>query len=237
MRGLRTKQRLGRENNMHKDGAYVCNFCGKNKSQVKKMIANDVDDQKPAICNECLEVCMEIIVEENLELSAFHLLPKDVVAVMGFHPIFGNRTTATEKDSCFYLGPFADPFNTIYADHIAPVFNKLNYVITRADEIFSTDVIVEDIWVAINSASLIVAEVTGKNPNVLYEMGMAHTIGKPVLMVSQSVDDIPFDLRHRRCVVYSYTPQGCRKLEEGISQTVEYLNAARKRPRSRGFGH
>jgi len=166
---------------------------------------------------------MEIMMEENFELSGFHLTPKDLVKAMGFHPVFTGTKFESREDSCFYVGPFSEPFNSIYKDHIAPVFEKHGIEIRRADDIYSTGVIMEDVWVGINSASMVIAEMTGRNPNVMYEVGLAHTVGKPVLMISQAAGDLPFDLRHRRCVIYNYTPPGCRDLETGISKTIEYL--------------
>jgi hypothetical protein len=201
---------------------YKCDFCFKSKENVKKMITADYPTN-PAICNECIVQCVEIMIEEKMELSAFRLMPKDVVKIMGFHPVFSHRVFEPEEDSCFYLGPFSEPFNSIYAEHIVPTFKRKKFTIRRADEIFSTDVIIEDVWAGINSASIVVADVSGKNPNVMYEVGLAHTIGKPVLMISQSADDLPFDLSHRRCVIYDYTPPGCRLLEKGISKTIDYL--------------
>jgi ClpX C4-type zinc finger len=205
-----------------KKGLHHCDFCGKTQKQVEKMIVGR-PPQDGCICNECLEVCMSVILEENIELSAFRVMPKDVVDVLGFHPVFSGRRFEPKGGNAFYLGPFSQPFDDIYNAHVVPVFESCGLTVRRADEIFSTDAIMEDVWAGINSASLIVADVTGKNPNVMYEIGMAHTIGRPVLLISQSVDDLPFDIRHRRCVVYSYTPPGCRKLEDGIRKTIEYL--------------
>ena len=58
------------------------------------------------------------------------------------------------------------------------------------------------IWKGIRGATVCVAELTGRNPNVMYELGLAHAIRKPVVLIVQSVDDIPFDLRHLRHIVY-----------------------------------
>jgi len=75
------------------------------------------------------------------------------------------------------------------------------------------------------SSEFILADVTGKNPNVMYEIGMAHTIGKPVIIITQQIDDVPFDLRHYRCIVYEYTPRGCKDLERKISGTLRFLKS------------
>ena len=64
---------------------------------------------------------------------------------------------------------------------------------------------------------------TGRNPNVMYEIGMAHTVGKPVVMITQNREDVPFDLKHYRYIVYEYTPRGCQLLEEKLIGTVKFL--------------
>ena len=79
-----------------------------------------------------------------------------------------------------------------------------------------------DIWDAINEAYIIVADVTGRNPNVMYEIGMAHTVGKKVIILTQTMDDVPFDLRHIRCIVYEDSPVGLAELRRVITVTIQY---------------
>jgi hypothetical protein len=57
-------------------------------------------------------------------------------------------------------------------------------------------------------AKVIIADCTGSNPNAFYKIGLAHTLGKPVILTSQSVRDVPFDLRYLHFISYEYTPQG-----------------------------
>jgi hypothetical protein len=83
--------------------------------------------------------------------------------------------------------------------------------------------VIEDIWVAINSAKVIIADCTGRNPNVFYELGMAHTIGKEVVLITQDIDDIPFDVRHIRFIVYEYTPRGMKEFEVQLKKTLRYI--------------
>ncbi|WP_159104636.1 ClpX C4-type zinc finger protein [Plantactinospora sp. BB1] len=201
-----------------------CKFCGKSQRQVKKIITGGTDRvESVAICDECIELCMQILSEENFEFAQLDVTPKDIITTMAFRPVFTRRRFRKKRRHCFYLGPFREPFNTIYAQQIVAALTKEGVTVSRADEIYSTDVIIEDIWEGINTAHFIVADVTDKNPNVLYEIGMAHTIGKPVLIISQSIDDIPFDLRHRRCVVYEYTPPGCEKLRKELISTAQFI--------------
>jgi len=93
--------------------------------------------------------------------------------------------------------------------------------IGRADDFFGARSIMSDVWLAINDAQLIIADCTGRNPNVFYEIGIAHTIGKPTILLTQTLDDIPFDLQHLRCIVYDYTPRGMKQFNEELTQTLQ----------------
>lgn len=123
----------------------------------------------------------------------------------------------------FVLMPFALNLKPIYDDHIKKVSKALNLTIARADDFFSQDSIMHEVWSAITQASILVADCTGKNPNVFYEIGIAHTIGKPVILITQNQDDVPFDLRHRRYILYEYTPPGMVKFENTLASTISEI--------------
>jgi len=95
----------------------------------------------------------------------------------------------------FVLSPFGDPFDRQYDEIIKPSITMAGFSPRRADEISSAHNIVRDIWRSIRDAQIVVAEMTGKNANVLYEVGLSHAIGKPVVMITQDMADVPFDLR------------------------------------------
>jgi hypothetical protein len=103
---------------------------------------------------------------------------------------------------CFILMPFRDPFNGYYDHIIKPSVMSVSMNSVRADEVFSIGVIIRDIWELIWRARIVVADVTKRNPNVNYELGLCHALGVPTIIISQSVDDVPFDYRHRRCIIY-----------------------------------
>src|SRR4051795_6436107 len=94
---------------------------------------------------------------------------------------------------------------------------------TRKSREISYDVIMDDIARSIQRARLINADLTGRNPNVFYEVGIAHALNKQVLLMTQSIDDVPFDLRHRRALVYEYSPRGCKKLEKDLYDNVQNM--------------
>ena len=117
--------------------------------------------------------------------------------------------------------PFQEKLKQVYEDHIRKVVQKLNISIARGDDFFTSSSIISDIWNAINSCEIVIADCTGRNPNVFYEIGIAHTLGKPVIFISQSKEDIPFDIQHIRYIIYEFTPRGMREFEEKLAQTIQ----------------
>jgi len=112
----------------------------------------------------------------------------------------------------FMIMPFAEEFQPIYDDHIKPTLESEDLILKRGDDFFSDKAIMHDIWSATNQCKLVIADCTGKNPNVFYELGFAHAIGKPAIMITQDIDDIPFDLRHLRVISYKYILVECKCL-------------------------
>ena len=146
--------------------------------------------------------------------------------IVRLNPIFHGRDFLIDEKLVFVLSPFEDPFNTIYVDHIKPTVKRIQGLrCLRADDIYNNQSIIEDIWQYTNEARLLIAELTGKNANVFYETGIAHTIGKDVVLITQSMRDVPFDLRHLRCIVYEYTPRGTSLLEQNLENTIRNITA------------
>jgi hypothetical protein len=205
-----------------------CHFCKKLQKEVRKLIAGpDV-----YICDDCVGICNDILAEDSqLELAAAGHSGTQPAAetqkvdleALGFNPPFRTVRFEIRKNHVFHLCPFSEPFDTIYRDHVAGAAKTAGFSIERADEIFGSGPVIEDIWQAIVSATAITADVTGRNPNVMYEIGMAHTVGKPVVMLAQNIEDVPFDLRHHRSLIYTYTPRGCADLEAKLCGTLRFI--------------
>jgi len=106
------------------------------------------------------------------------------------------------KEVVFVIMPFKAPFNDYYKSVIRPAVSDAGFDITRSDEIYGTQAFIQKIWNGILKAEAIIAEMTGANPNVLYELGLSHAIGRKVIMVTQNIDSVPSDLRHINCIVY-----------------------------------
>jgi hypothetical protein len=137
------------------------------------------------------------------------------------NPLFGQPNS--EPQLCrdvFVLMPFSPELQPVYEDHIKPVCDELNLTVARADDLFGADSIISEIWASICSCSILIADCTARNPNVFYEIGISDTVGRPTILITQSIDDVPFDLRHMRCIVYEYTPRGMSKFNESLRNSV-----------------
>lgn len=102
----------------------------------------------------------------------------------------------TIKPFAFVLMPFASEFDDIYKFGIQAVALECSVVAERVDEQIYSETMLERIYRQIDAADFIIADLTGKNPNVFYEIGYAHAKGKPCTLLTQRTDDIPFDLKH-----------------------------------------
>jgi hypothetical protein len=104
---------------------------------------------------------------------------------------------------CFTIMPFGGWFDSYFESIYKPAIEAAGLTPRRADDLYRPSAIVHDIWALTKAAKLLLADLTGKNPNVFYELGLAHAVAKPVVLVAESMDDVPFDLRALRVIVYN----------------------------------
>lgn len=121
---------------------------------------------------------------------------------------------------CFMLMPFIENLNAIYEDVVKEVIGTFDLRCLRADDFFDNRPIMDDIWQSIEKARVVISDLTGRNPNVFYETGIAHAMGKEVILLTQDLTDVPFDLRHLRCIVYSDSVRGIPKLKMDLQNTL-----------------
>jgi len=125
-----------------------------------------------------------------------------------------------DEKLCFVLMPFDEKFNSIY-EKIKEVVEELGLICKRADEIFNTKPVIEDICHSIQKSRILIADITGRNPNVFYELGFAHAKNKKVILITQDINDVPFDVKHYRCIVYKDTISGADELRDGLKKTLK----------------
>lgn len=136
-------------------------------------------------------------------------------------PIWVRRNFKTDSTFCFALLPFQEGFFRVYEDGILPAVKAAGLRCAHAGEIFDNREIVEDVWESICTSRLVVADVTGRNPNVFYELGICHTLGKEVIVLTQNRDDVPFDIRHRRFLAYE--PDKLMSLKGRLEKTIKNI--------------
>lgn len=110
--------------------------------------------------------------------------------------------TTKPKPFVFVAMPFDPSFDDLYHLGIKPACEKAGAVAERVDEQIFQESILQRIYSQIAKADVVVADVTGMSPNVFYEVGYAHALGKSVVLLAGSEDDIPFDLKHYTHFVY-----------------------------------
>jgi hypothetical protein len=149
----------------------------------------------------------------------------DRASLITIEPLFGKPNSDQNRNDIFVVMPFKEDMHTIYKDHITGVAEEMKLSILRADDLYGPNMIMNDIWNLIFGSSMVIADLTGQRANVFYELGIAHTIGKPVIMIARSAEDIPFDLRHMRTIIYEYTVPGMKAFEKHLKSAIrETLN-------------
>lgn len=142
------------------------------------------------------------------------------VFTMTVSPLFGKPENPPNQTDVFVLMPFTEAHEAVYRDHIAPAITGLNLTVARADEYLTVNTIMSDVWNGLCGCGVVVADCSGKNPNVFYEIGVAHAIGKPVVLITSTPDDVPADLKQMRFLRYEFTPRGMRQFEVDLQRTV-----------------
>jgi hypothetical protein len=188
---------------------------------ISKSIAPTAVHGRPgelAACKREVDLLKQLVDELSLKLK------NNVPA----QPIWRGRKFQTDEILCFALLPFQDMFFEVYESAVGPAAASLGLRSLHAGEIFGNREVVEDIWDSICSARLVVVDVTGRNPNVFYELGICHTLGKECIVITQNKDDVPFDIHHRRFIEYS--PEKLFKLKAALQKTMQSILSSGSTP-------
>jgi nucleoside 2-deoxyribosyltransferase/putative methionine-R-sulfoxide reductase with GAF domain len=133
---------------------------------------------------------------------------------------------ATNAPYTFVLMPFSDEFRDVYEFGIKSVATSLGIRCERVDEIQFNDSILEQVRKGIQSADIVIADMSGRNPNVFYEVGYAHALQKQVILLTQQVPDIPFDLKTHNHIVYEGR---IARLKELLTKRLEAWLASQRK--------
>lgn len=176
-----------------------------------------VDPNIPPIPNSHIVQMSQALGIENFEFSRTHWAIKDANLFEVLYRrhlanplrprVFSLPEAAMESDLVSVMMPFAPQFDALYAK-LVEACEGLGMRCQRADDIWLNDAVIEDVVHLIATSRVVIADLTGRNANVFYEAGIAHTLGKDVILLAQSQDDVPFDLRHLRYVLYLNNGEG-----------------------------
>jgi hypothetical protein len=183
----------------------------------------------------------------NLELSRTHWAIKDVdllrvlrdaghvvkttvrhteqptMAAVEIAPtVFSLPSEPREDDLVALMMPF-DPSRAGTHQAVREACGRAGLRCVRADDIWEDSTIIQDIFALIYRSRVVVADLSELNGNVLYETGIAHTLGRPVVPISTSSAKLPFDLAHHRTLFFNSTPQGLQAMSANLERRLRHL--------------
>ena len=133
---------------------------------------------------------------------------------------FSSFEVADSRPKAFVAMKFEEPYDTLYREVISKQAER-DFEVVRIDEKAGPGVIFQDIQREIEQADVVIAEITPQNPNVFYELGYAHALGKPTILLAKRGSELPFDIRSYRVVFYNDTIGGKPEVERSLQKHLE----------------
>ena len=115
--------------------------------------------------------------------------------------------------------PFTNDFDAVY-ETIQSACKSQNFEPRRVNQIYTPTPVIDDVFSTIAQSALVICDLTGRNPNVLYEAGVAHALDREVIIIVQNDDDVPFNVRHIRHFSYLPNAEGLGELKKTLSATL-----------------
>jgi hypothetical protein len=160
---------------------------------------------------------IEAYLDDKFPEESTYVSAKPAERRITFAPyVFQTPDGYVELDLVSVMMPLSMEFTKVH-EAIKRAASECGLRCLRADDIWEDTTIVQDIFSLIFHSQVVVVDFTGKNSNVMYETGIAHTLGKHVVPISQSLEDVPFDMRHHRVLKYLPNAEGLRKLASDLT--------------------
>lgn len=162
---------------------------------------------------------LEVDDVEVLRVQLPHPLPGPRIGAIAWSSgtvAFANARILRQLPEAFVIMQFGQPFDDLYSDVIVPACTSLGFEARRGDDIYSPGVILQDIVTGLVRATVVVAEITPVNANVFYELGYAHALGKPTILLAQRGATLPFDVSGYRCIFYDNTIGGKDVVQDNL---------------------
>ncbi len=186
-----------------------------NVLSILKYIANE----KPSALDT-----FEDYLNTHFEEDTHYISVKPAQKKITFAPnVFEVPNVSVEDDLVAVMMPFDTALQPVFKA-IKAACRAAEFRAKRADNMWEESIIIQDIFNLLFRSTVVIVDFTGKNPNVMYETGIAHTLGKLVIPISQSLDDVPFDMRHHRVLRYLPNGEGLKKLKSALSEKLDQVS-------------
>lgn len=141
---------------------------------------------------------------------------------------FSSSRIEIKPDSIFVIMPFRDSFDIVYG-YIKKICLDLGILCNRADDIFDNKPIIGNILYGITTSEIVIADLTDKNPNVYYEVGIAHSLRDQdsIILMTQNINDVPFDIKHWPILIYDLKNLTLFKTQ--LKEKIEYCRKVSRR--------
>lgn len=212
--------------------AYVGTIRKVQASGKEVIIDYHLDEHVSTLTNRDLREMSSDLGIEDFEFHRTHWAVKDVdlYKVLFDHQLKNKPTPKVlrigddwtiDPNLVSVMMPFDPTFNDVFGSlkRTAKKFRGLNCL--RADDIWDDPAVIQDVFSLIYRSSIVICDCTGRNPNVFYEAGIAHTLGREVILITQSKGDVPFDLQHLRFVQYTNDSKGRAALSKKLENKIQ----------------
>ena len=137
--------------------------------------------------------------------------------------MFKDYSYSSEMGDAFVVMQFSEPYNSLYKEVIAPVTSEFRLNPYRVDDVYGPGAILNDIIGGLVESKIIIAEITPPNQNVFYELGYAHALAKPTILLAERGKDLPFDIRGYRVIFYEDSIAGKKNVENDLRKHLKAI--------------
>lgn len=182
-------------------------------------VLTGMDAQNPKVMD-----AIETYLNSTFEDETLYVSARPAERKITFAPsVFEIPNTGVEADLAAVMMPFSPAMGAVWQT-IQNSCAWAGFRALRADSLWEHSVIIQEIFSLIFRSSVVVVDFTGKNPNVMYETGIAHTLGKLVVPIAQSIDDVPFDMGHHRVLTYHPNGEGLQALADSLGPKLRSIH-------------
>ncbi|MBF0430430.1 MAG: hypothetical protein HQK83_04075 [Fibrobacteria bacterium] len=125
-------------------------------------------------------------------------------------------------DLCYVSLPEIEGSETLWDNQLKTTLNNAGFDAIKGDDIFSRGSL-DTVWENVLNSRIVICDLTGKTPNILYQLGLAHALNKDVIVICQSIKDIPADLQDEEPLIYTNSPAGHAMLEQELNKRIQEM--------------